>query len=117
MSLHEDLDALEEGDVLLSADYVRLAGRLYAGSLGADHPWVSPTNGDLEGLPPLQVFVGGREILSPSIEAFVERVRAAGSSAEIVVGEGQQHTWPTLSTPEGQKARDAVSAFIMTEGS
>ena len=117
MSLHEDLDVLEEGDVLLSADYVRLAGRLYAGSLGADHPWVSPTNGKLDGLPPLQILAGSREILSPSIETFVERVRAAGTSVDFVVGEGQQHAWLTLSTPEGLRARKAIMAFILTGGS
>jgi acetyl esterase/lipase len=116
MMLRENLDVLQTGDVLLSADYVRLSGRLYAGALATDHPWVSPTNGNLESLPPIQVCVGSREILSPGIETFVGRVRAAGSSAELIVGEGQQHAWPTLSTPEGQQVRDAISAFIMTEG-
>lgn len=117
MMLRDDLDALEDRDVLLSAEYVRLAGRLYAGSLAADHPWVSPTNGDLEGLPPLQVFAGGLEILFPSIETFVERGRDAGTSIEFIVGEGQQHTWPTLSTPEGKQARAAISAFFLAAGS
>jgi monoterpene epsilon-lactone hydrolase len=115
MVLQEDLDAAEAGDVLLSADYVRLAGRLYAGALPTDHPWVSPTNGNLEGLPPLQVFSGSREILSPGIESFVERVRAEGSSVELIVGHDQQHTWPTMSTPEGHQARDAIAAFIVAE--
>ena len=117
MTLSADLDSLEPGDVLLSADYVRLAGRLYAGALGGDHPWISPTNGVLEGLPPMQVLAGDREILRPSIETFVGRVRAAGSSAELIVGEGQQHAWPTLSTPEGQQARAAMLAFIIAGGS
>lgn len=112
MSLREDVSDLEEGDVLLSADYVRLAGQLYGGALGAVHPWASPIYGDLRSLAPMQVFAGSREILGPSIKAFVGRVNAAGSSADIIVGEGQQHTWPTLSTPEGQQARDAIVAFI-----
>ena len=33
-------------EVLVSADYVRLAGRVYAGSLGTDHPSILPTNGN-----------------------------------------------------------------------
>jgi monoterpene epsilon-lactone hydrolase len=115
MVLQENLDAAEAGDVLLSADYVRLAGSLYAGALATDHPWISPTNGNLEGLPPLQVFAGSREILSPGIETFVGRARAEGSSVELVIGEDQQHTWPTMSTPEGHQARDAIAAFIVAE--
>jgi monoterpene epsilon-lactone hydrolase len=115
MVLQENLDTAEAGDVLLSADYVRLAGRLYSGALATDHPWISPTNGNLGGLPPLQVFTGSREILSPGIETFVGRVRAEGSSVELIVGEDQQHTWPTMSTPEGHQARDAIAAFIVAE--
>jgi monoterpene epsilon-lactone hydrolase len=115
MALQEDVDELEAGDVLLSADYVRLAGRLYAGALATDHPWISPTNGNLEGLPPLQVFAGSREILSPGIETFVGRVRAEGSSVELILGEGQQHAWPTMSTPEGHQARGAIAAFMVAE--
>lgn len=116
MALNDDVHGLEAGDVFLSPDYVRLAGRLYADSRGVDHQWVSPTNGDLDALPPLQVFAGSREILKPSIETFVERARAAGSSAQLIVGEGQQHAWPTMSTPEGQQARAAMSAFVEREG-
>ena len=115
MTLQEDLDDLDNGDVFLPADYVRLAGRLYAGALSTDHPWVSPGKGDLEGLSPMQVYAGSREILGPSIETFVERAKAAGSSVDFFRGEGQQHAWPTLSTPEGHHARDAMSAFIMKE--
>jgi acetyl esterase/lipase len=63
----------------------------------------------------MQVYAGSREILGPSIVTFVERARAAGSSVDFIRGEGQQHAWPTLSTPEGQQARDAMSAFIMKE--
>ena len=117
MTLREDPKGLEDGDVFLSSDYVRLAGKLYAGSLTADHPWVSPTNGKLDGLPPMQILAGSSEILSPSIGIFVERVRAAGTSVDFVVGEGQQHAWLTLSTPEGLEAREAVNTFISTGGS
>jgi acetyl esterase/lipase len=113
MTLRDGFGSIADGDVVLSSDYVRLAGLLYAGDLATDHPWVSPTNGNLEGLPPLQVFAGSREILSPSIENFVDRVRAAGSSPALIFGEGQQHTWPTLSTPEGQQALDAMTSFIV----
>jgi acetyl esterase/lipase len=115
MALQENLDAAEAGDVLLSADYVRFAGRLYAGALATDHPWISPANGNLEGLPPLQVFAGSREILRPGIETFVGRVRAEGSPVELILGEGQQHTWPTMSTPEGHQARGAIAAFMVAE--
>jgi monoterpene epsilon-lactone hydrolase len=67
-----DTSEREDLDVLLSPDFIRLAGELYAGSLGIDHPWVSPINGDLENLPPIQTYAGEYEILLPSIRSFAD---------------------------------------------
>lgn len=112
MTLPESVEHLAADDVLLPVAYVRSAGKLYAGSLGADHPDVSPTNGDLAGLPPLQLFAGTAEILHPSLMTFVERARAAGGDVEVIEGEGQQHTWPLGPTPDGRAALRQVAEFI-----
>ncbi len=112
MTLHHDVGHLENGDVLLSVDHVRSAGALYAGSLGAGHPTVSPLFADLAGLPTMHVFAGTREILFPSLEAFVERARTAGTDAHLVEGEDQQHTWPLSPTPEGSAARHRIIEII-----
>lgn len=112
MTLSEPIGDLEDRDVLLSTAHVRSAGALYAGDLGADHPSVSPINADLSGLPRLQVFAGTHEILYPSLLTFVERARAAGADVELVVGEGQQHTWPLAPTPDGRAALRQIVDFI-----
>lgn len=112
MTLSESVDHLADRDVLLSVAHVRSAGRLYAGNLGADHPFVSPTNADLSGLPQLQVFVATDEILYPSLLTFVDRARAAGVDVETVVGEGQQHTWPLAPTVDGRLALRQIIEFI-----
>ena len=54
---------------------------------GADptDPRVSVVNADLAGLPPLQVFAGGNEILLDSISAFVDKARAAGVPVDYVI--------------------------------
>lgn len=98
--------------MLLTAEHVRSAGSLYAGSLGAVHPAVSPIFGNLAGLPTLHVFAGGRELLRPSMEEFAERAIAAGTDVRLGVGEGQQHTWPAAPTPEGRRARRRIVELI-----
>lgn len=112
MTLSESTTALAASDVLLSADFVRLAGELYAGTLGLEHPMVSPMNGDLGGLPPIQVYAGEYEILLPSIRTFADQALAMGVNVGLVIGEGQQHTYPTAPVPEGREARAGIAEFI-----
>ncbi len=112
MTLEEDVAHLEAGDVLLSVDHVRSAGALYAGEWGARDPRVSPTFGDLSGLPPLHVFVGTAEIVYPSMLTFADRARVAGSEVHLIVGEGQQHTWPVAPTPEGREALERTIEIV-----
>lgn len=112
MALSEDVTHLADRDVLLSPDFVRASGALYSGELGVNHPWVSPTNGELKGLPPMSIYAGSDEILLPSIETFSDRVIAAGGDITVEIGEGQQHTYPTAPIPEGYQARDHIVARI-----
>lgn len=112
MALTASSADLEARDVLLSPDFIRLAGELYAGTLGIDHPWVSPINGDLGGLPPIQVYAGEFEILLPSIRAFVDAASASGTKAHLVIGDSQQHTYPTAPTPEGKEGRRSIASFV-----
>ena len=112
MTLAESIGELESGDVLLSAAHVRSAGRLYAGPLGPEHPWVSPLFGELGGLPPLHVFVGTEEILLPSVLSFAERARDAGTEVSLIVGDGQQHTWPLAPTPDGREALTKIAEIL-----
>lgn len=104
LAIEDDVSRLEKTDVLLSVDFVTGAGSLYAGDLGLRHSLVSPVYGDLGGLAPMHVLAGTKEILFPGLETFVERVNDSGGEAHLVVGEGQQHGWPTAPTPEGRSA-------------
>lgn len=112
MALSEDVAHLADRDVLLSPDFVRASGALYAGELGVNHPWVSPTNGVLASLPPISIYAGSEEILLPSIETFADRIVGAGGDLTIEIGEDQQHTYPTAPIPEGHQARDRIVATI-----
>lgn len=112
MTLEQDVGPLADADVLLTVEHVRSAGKLFGGELGADHPIVSPALGELSGLPPLHVFVGTDELLLPSIESFAARAREAGTEVHLVVGDGEQHTWPLAPTPEGRAALDQMAHIV-----
>lgn len=112
LTLEDEASHLERGDLLLSPEFVRAAGSLYAGDLPPNDPSVSPSFGDLAGLAPMHVFAGTKEILFPGLERFVAKVVESGGSANLIVGERQQHTWPTAPTAEGKRAIQHIVDII-----
>jgi acetyl esterase/lipase len=115
LTLSDDLGSLENHDVLLTAAFVRTFGTIYASPLQPQHPHVSPTFGELGELAPLHIFAGTREILLPSIERFTERATDSGTEAHLILGRDQQHTWPTVPTPEGRRAVQQIIGMIPGE--
>lgn len=99
--------------VLVTADLRAMAERYLAGS-DPKAPEVSPVFGDLRGLPPVLVQVGGQEILLDDARELVTRLRASGGQAQLHLWPGLFHVWqwyyPLL--PEGEEAVRAASAFI-----
>ncbi|MFE9631084.1 alpha/beta hydrolase fold domain-containing protein [Streptomyces sp. NPDC006463] len=109
---HPDQAGIEAADPVLALPGLREAGRLYAGTLAADDPRVSPLNGSFEGLAPLTVFSGTRDVLSTDSRELVRRARAAGVEVEFHEEAGLPHGYPLLPLPEGQAARDRIVELI-----
>ena len=99
-------------DPMLALEGVREAGRLYAGTLGTDHPHASPLRAELRGLPPMRVVVGTRDLLHRDALAFVDKARASGCEVELQVGHDLLHAWPLLPVPEARLAREGVRRFV-----
>jgi len=82
------------------------------------NPLVSPLYGDFDGLPPLLVQVGAREVLLDDARRLVDRARAAGVEVTYFEGDGLIHVWPVLApaAPESAAALDQVGRFIAAQG-
>lgn len=102
-----------EVDPIASEAMLAGLGGLYAGAEPLDSRYISPALADLSGLPPLLVLVGTDEVLHDDSVRIVEKARAAGGSAELIVGEGQAHIWPLFHQilTEGQRALDQIGGF------
>lgn len=109
---HPEQPAIEAHDPVLARAGLREAGRLYAGTLAADDPRVSPLFGSTAGLAPLTVFSGTRDVLAPDSRELLTRARLAGTPAELVEADGQQHCYPLLPVPEGRAARARIVALV-----
>jgi epsilon-lactone hydrolase len=76
------------------------AFRMYAGDLEVAHPFVSPINGNFEGLAPMLVFTGTHDLFHSDIVAMATKAVRAGVSVELRVRNGLPHNYPLLPTPE-----------------
>jgi len=88
------------------------AFRMYAGDLDVAHPFVSPLNGDLNGLAPMLIFTGTHDLFYPDIVNLANKAARAGVSVEMHVRNGLPHNYPLLPTPEGREARGIIAGAI-----
>ncbi|MET9603597.1 alpha/beta hydrolase [Streptomyces sp. NPDC006512] len=109
---HPGQAAIEPGDPMLARPGLVEAGRLYAGTLAADDPRVSPLHGSFAGLAPLTVFTGTRDVLSTDSRELLNRARAAGAEVEWHEEPGLPHGYPLMPLPEGRAARDRIVELV-----
>lgn len=101
-------------DLWLSREHLSRWARHYVGQADPRDPLVSPTFADLSDLPPLLVLAGEDELLARDARRVVDRARAGGTDARLLVGQGMQHDWP-LALPwldESRRAWRAIARFV-----
>lgn len=102
------IDCVQPSDPWLRRDGLRVVIEYWRGELELDDPLVSPLAAELDGLGPLSVFSGTRDILNPDARVLV--VRSYADAVKINYHErwGQVHTYPLMPTPEGHDARVTI---------
>lgn len=79
-----------------------------------DHHHVSPLRGDLSGLPPLAIFVGGTEVLLDDSRRLADAARAAGVPADLHVWPDMPHVFPLFQfLPEARAALAQIADFVL----
>ncbi len=78
------------------------------------NPLISPVFGDLSRLPPILVQASEAEMMLGDARRYVNKARAAGSSAELETWPDMLHVWhifePIL--PEAQEAFERIGQFV-----
>ena len=105
-------DALQEYDTFLNIKVLRLVGADWAGDIDAHTPMVSPLYGNMQGLPPTDLFVGTWETLYTDIVATYNKMKSAGVDARLHIKKKMGHVYPLWPCPEGKKARKEIAEII-----
>ncbi len=88
----------------------------YVGGQDPADPGMSPLFADLSGLPPMHVQATTAEVLEDDARRLVEKAKAAGVDAELVVFDELWHIFQTQVplVPEARAAMDQIVAFVRT---
>jgi epsilon-lactone hydrolase len=105
-------DLVEPHDPWLTRAGMRPIAAHWAAGRDLTDPSVSPLYGDLTRLPPTVVLVGSRDICRPDCDRLVE-LAPATADLSLHVEPGSPHDYPLLPTPEGRRARDAITAHVV----
>ncbi len=95
-----------------------VCSKYYAGDNDPGLPWISPLYGDLHGLPPTLIYVGGNETLLDDSTRFAEKAAAAGVDVTLKIGQGMFHCYPACAPlfPEATQAMQEICDFIKKAG-
>ena len=107
-------EATEPTDPMLAESGLRAAGRWWAGTRQPDDPLVSPVGADLADLPPIDVYIGERDILRPAVDRFVDRARADGARVHVHEVAAMFHVWMTRAIPEARRTRRELARLVLT---
>lgn len=102
---------LQSTDPMLAVSGLRAAGRWWAGHRSPTDPLISPVAGDLNGLPPLDVFIGDHDILRPAVDDLARHARHTDLRLHVHETTAMFHVWMTRLIPEGRRTRAQLVAL------
>ncbi len=103
---------LQERDNWLTIDILQKYGTAWAGEMAVSDPMISPLYGDMEGLPPTDLFTGTWEVFYTDVCKTYDKMKAAGVDARLHVAQKMGHVYPPWPGPEGRKARRKIADII-----
>jgi monoterpene epsilon-lactone hydrolase len=110
----ESLKTRSDIDPMLSELLLADAAEIILGGHSALDPYISPLYGNFEGLPPMMVFVGGREVLFDDSSRVVEIAKKHGVDATLFVHESMIHIYVLFDKffPEAREAVSKIAEFV-----
>ncbi len=115
MTLSGETLIRNRGRDLASTTPLALGASLYVGRGDPRDPYASPLFGDLSGLPPMLIQVGGGEVLLDDGIAIAHKARQAGNELTFEVWPDMCHVWHWFATEldEGREAIEAIGRYVI----
>lgn len=111
----ESMETNSGKDLIFSKEWVKSMAQMFVGQEGSlKDPLASPLYGDLAGLPPVYIHVGGDELLLDDSILFAEAADKAGVDIKVDVFPGMQHTFQMAAgrAPESDESLSRLSDWV-----
>ena len=110
----ESWESNAQVDTLCWKEAQTIFSKYYAGENDPALPLISPLFGDLQGLPPLLIYVGGDELMRDDSTRFAGKAEKEGVDVTLRVGAGLFHCYPACAPlfPEATQALEEICCFI-----
>jgi acetyl esterase/lipase len=99
-------------DLLFSKEAADEGAAWYLAGADPRNPLASPVFGDLTGLGPMLIHVGGCEVLLDDAGQLAERARAAGVDVTYHVWPGRQHVFHLTYPADAAEAMQEIAEFV-----
>ena len=106
----ESYETNREADPSLTRQMLEFFSRSYTAE--PENPLASPVLGDLTGMPPSLIFVGGDEILLSDSEQLHRRLQAAGARSRLVVRPERWHGYLLYGLKEDREDFGTMNRFL-----
>ncbi|MDA1362488.1 alpha/beta hydrolase [Glycomyces luteolus] len=103
---------IEQRDPWLSRAGLIEAGRAWAGGDDPHDPRLSPINGPMAGLPPIDLYIGTADIFDPDARRLREQAEQAGTTIRLTEVEGAFHVYALAPVPEARVSTRAILAAL-----
>lgn len=105
-------DDLLDKDILVSRFGVNEIMKHWADELPLTNSRVSPIYGKIEGLPPVFMFGGGREIINPDMHLFKDTLESVGQDIEFYEYPRMVHDFPLYPIRESHKVVKQITKAL-----
>lgn len=110
---HPDIKKVEGHDILLKAEGLIKAGKLYSANSDPKNPLISPIYGTFKNLGPVSIFTGTEDVLVVDALRLRQLLHEEGIPCNFFEYPGMFHGWMTVvSLPESKSVLDQIEVLL-----
>jgi acetyl esterase/lipase len=111
-----DIKEIEEKDVMLGSNGLRVCGEYWAGGREMNDPMVSPLYGELKGLGRMTIFIGTHDILNPDSRNLLKKAETQQVTIDFNEKEFMGHVYPLWPISEAKEDIQKMVAIVEGNG-
>ncbi len=103
-----------DNDPTISLEWHNEIGPWYYDQADPANPIISPMFANLQGMPPVLLQVGDREVMVDDSKVFAEHAESAGVTVDLQIWPGMWHIWHHAApdVPEALEAFEKIGTFV-----